>query len=336
MGMEYPLTNKRHMKHITHGERQIIERLYDQGYSAREIGQRMERHHSVVERELKRNGSHGIYEADGAQRKYLRRLYRKKEKKLEINYMLKNYVIKRLQEDWSPEQISGRLKKYEYRVIQDTVSPETIYQFVYSKEGRSLRLFEHLRMGKPRRWKIHSRRKKIPIEGLSIHQRPPAANKRTEVGHWESDLMECRKPSGHVSTNYERTLQLCRIQRVNTKKAEEKYEALAGLADSVPQWMLKTITFDRGTENALHRRFDDEFGVQSYFCDPYCSWQKGGVENLNKLLRQYVPKKANLALFTDDRLYEIQETLNNRPRKSLNYLTPNEKFLYHTSGAFNT
>lgn len=324
------------MKHITHGDRQVIERLYDYGYSAREISRRIGRHHSVIERELKRNGSHGIYEADSAQRKYLRRLYGKKEKKLEMNHMLKNYVIKRLQADWSPEQISGRLKKYEYRLVQDTVSPETIYQFVYSKEGRSLRLFEHLRMGKPRRWKIHSRRKKIPIEGLSIHERPSAANKRTEVGHWESDLMECRKPSGHVSTNYERTLQLCRIQRVNNKKAEEKYEALAGLADSVPQWMLKTITFDRGTENALHRQFDDEFSIQSYFCDPYCSWQKGGVENLNKLLRQYIPKKADLALFTDDRLHEIQETLNNRPRKSMDYLTPNEKFLYHTSGAFNT
>lgn len=324
------------MKHITYGDRQVIERLYHERYSAREIGRRMERHHSVIERELKRNGSYGIYEADGAQRKYLRRLYGKKEKKLETNHMLKNYVIKRLQADWSPEQISGRLKKYEYRLIQDTVSSETIYQFVYSKEGRSLRLFEHLRMGKPRRWKMHSRRKRIPIEGPSIHERPLAANKRTEVGHWESDLMECRKPSGHVSTNYERALQLCRIQKVNTKKAEEKYEALAGLADSVPQWMLKTITFDRGTENALHRKFYDEFGVESYFCDPYCSWQKGGVENLNKLLRQYIPKKTDLALFTNERLHEIQETLNNRPRKSLNYLTPNEKSLYHISGAFNT
>lgn len=324
------------MKHITHGERQIIERLYDQGNSAREIGRRISRHHSVIERELRRNSSHGVYEADSAQRKCLRRLYGKKQKKLEKYPMLKKYVVKKLLADWSPEQISGRIKKYEYRIVEDAISPETIYQFIYSKEGRNLRLFEHLRMGKPRRWKMHSRRRKIPIEGPSIHQRSSEANQRQEIGHWESDLMECKKTSGHISTSYERMIQLCRIYRVSTKKAEEKYEALVCLADSLPQWMLKTITFDRGTENALYKQFNEEFSVESFLCDPYCSWQKGGVENLNKLLRQYIPKKADLACFTDEQLHEIQEKLNNRPRKSLNYLTPNEKTLYHTSGAFKT
>lgn len=324
------------MKHITHGDRQIIERLNDQGCSAREIGRQIGRHHSVVERELNRNGSYGLYEANSAQRKYLRRLHGKKQKKLEKNPMLKQYVIQKLENDWSPEQISGRLQEYEYRLIKDTISPETIYQFIYSGEGRNLRLFEHLRMGKPRRWRIHSRRRKIPIEGPSIHKRPDEANRRKEIGHWESDLMECQKQSGHISTSFERMIQLCRIYRVATKKAEEKYEALVNLADSVPGWMLKTITFDHGTENALYRKLDEEFGLKSYFCDPYCSWQKGGVENLNKLIRQYIPKKTDLACFTDEQIHEIQEKLNNRPRKSLNYLTPNEKSLYHTSGAFKT
>jgi IS30 family transposase len=324
------------MNHITYDERQTIERLHDQEYSLREIARRLGRHHRTVQQELRRNKGHGPYEADTAERKYRRRLYGKKEKKLHSNAMLREYVIEKLKEDWSPEQVSERLKCYDHRRAKETVSHETIYQFVYSQEGRSLRLFEHLRMGKPKRFQMHSRRRKIPIEGPSIHERPLEVSKKKVIGHWESDLMECRRGTGHISTNYERVAQLCRIERVKNKQAEEKYESLVKLIDSLPQPMVKTITFDRGTENACHRKLDEEFGVKSYFCDPYRSWQKGGVENLNKLLRQYIPKKSDLSHFTDEQLYKIQERLNNRPRKALKFFTPNEFSLYHTSGAFNT
>lgn len=324
------------MQHITYEERQTIERLYDERYSLREIARHLGRHHRTVQQELRRNKGIGPYEADTAQRKYLKRLYGKKEKKLDAHAMLRQYVIEKLQADWSPEQVSERLKRYDHRRVGGTVSHETIYQFVYSKEGRFLRLFEHLRMGKPRRWKIHSRRKKIPIEGPSIHERPWEIAQKKVIGHWESDLMECQRKTGHVSSNYERASRLCRIERVKNKQAEEKYESLVKLVDSLPQPMVKSITFDRGTENAWHQKLNEAFGVATYLCDPYASWQKGGVENLNKLLRQYIPKKSDLSRFTDEQLYEIQERLNNRPRKALDFFTPNEFSLYHKSGAFNT
>jgi len=139
-----------------------------------------------------------------------------------------------------------------------------------------------------------------------------------------------------VSTQYERKTMLCRLHKLPNKTAKETENAIVDSIESLPKDMWKTITRDNGTENANHLDTFNNFDIQSYYCDPYCSWQKGGDENLNKLVRQYLPKKADLSKVTNEDIYAIQEKLNNRPRKSLNYKTPNEVTAeYIKGGAIN-
>jgi len=127
---------------------------------------------------------------------------------------------------------------------------------------------------------------------ISIHDRPEIVDERTRNGDWESDTVESgRRDKNHLSVQYERSMQLCRINRIDSKKADDTNEAIAKTVDSLPIWLFETITFDSGSENAKHTEIRDNFDIETYCCDPYCSWQKGGVENLNKLIRQYFPKK---------------------------------------------
>jgi IS30 family transposase len=325
------------MSHLTYDERKRIEQFLLAKYASRDIARQLGRHHSVINREIRRNSGHFPYAADQAQLRYQKRLGGKKQTKLATCPQLKNYVIKKLQKDWSPEQIAGRIKKYEYRYLQSTISHETVYQFIYSQAGRSLQLFTHLRTKRPRRWQKCSRRKKLTMpDRTSIHQRPEEVSLKIEPGHWETDLMIFRKQKTCLSVDYEKSWQLCRLHKTPDKTAISKYEAIVSGIDSLPLWLYKTMTFDNGSENVKHTDLKKQFGLQTYFCDAYRSWQKGGVENLNKLIRQYLPRWKNLSNYTEEDISKIQELLNNRPRKGLNYLTPNEMLLKHTSGAFNT
>jgi IS30 family transposase len=142
-------------------------------------------------------------------------------------------------------------------------------------------------------------------------------------GHWESDTMFCQPRRG-LSVQFERQSKLLRINRLANLKAETTNDAIAKSIESLPEGSFETITFDNGKENASHMKIRDEFGLKTYFCDTYSAWQKGGVENSNMLLREYLTRKTNLDEVTDKEIAEIQEKLNNRPRKCLQYLTPNE------------
>ena len=159
-------------------------------------------------------------------------------------------------------------------------------------------------------------------------------NAKTRYGDWESDTVESgRTGKGALSSHYERKSQTCRLHKLVNKQAEATNEALAKTRDSLPDYLFLTITFDNGMENIKHTELKQEFGIETYFCDPYCSWQKGGVENLNKLLRQYFPKKTDFSKITEEEIYAVQEKLNNRPRKSLNYRTPSQVLAELTGGA---
>lgn len=142
--------------------------------------------------------------------------------------------------------------------------------------------------------------------------------------------MLCRKQREVISVQFERKIKLTRIHKVPNKSAEETETAIRKSIESLPEYFWKSITFDNGGEGAGHLNLKNDFNLKTYFCDPYCSWQKGGVENTNGLLRQYIPKKADLTQYSDKDIYLIQEKLNNRPRKSLNYLTPNEVLAQET------
>ena len=315
------------MKHLTYYDRKIIEKLLKQKLSYRAIGRAIVRSHTTISDEIKLNSGQLGYSADRAQYYHeQRQLNKGNKKKLETNEKLRDYVLNRLKDDWSPEEISGRLKL----TVTDIgyVCHETIYEYIYSIEGIREKLYLLLRRYKPKRTKWHSRNKRGAgiKERVSIHERPIEINERIELGHWETDSMIFSQQKGILSVQVERKSRLVRIHKCFDKTASETLAAIINTIDSVPLKYFLSVTYDNGSENVKHTELRNMFGIETYFCDPYCSWQKGLVENTNMFIRQYLPKNAPIDSIADERIYEIQEKLNNRPRKCLGYMTPNEYF----------
>lgn len=306
-------------------ERQKLEYWLRSKQSIRAIAEIMRRDHSVLVRELKRNGdgNRKKYRADTAQRMFEKRLHKQHKGKLDKYPKLKERVVNGLKKEWSPDIIAGKLKA---EAIGTTISHESIYHYIYARDGRYEGLYKYLRQGRIKRRKRHSRKMcKLPIpERKSIHQRSEFIGERKRYGDWESDSMIFSKQKAILSVQSERKSKLIRLHKAANKTAEETANALVKTAESMPKYLFKTITFDNGTENVKHLEIKKEYGLETYFCDPFASWQKGGVENANKLIRQYLPRNTDLSQLTDRDIYEIQEKLNNRPRKILNYLSPNE------------
>lgn len=315
------------MEQINFMERKMIEKMLKQGMGIRAVGRALNRGHSTISEEISKNkSSHETqYNAELAQARHERRQLNKGNKgKLARKEKLKQHVIEKLEEDWSPEQIAGELRK---RCGMTIISHETIYQFIYSEEGRQLRLWLHLRIKhKPERRKRgarKSRKGQIIPERVSIHLRPLEAKERKITGHLETDSMIFSNQKPVVSVQVDRASQKCAITKLENKTAfKTKYALIRAIEDEYAS--VKTITHDNGSENVLHTEIRDEYEIDTYFCDPYCSWQKGLVEEINGLIRQYLPRYINMNQITQDQIYEIQEKLNNRPRKSLNYKTPNQ------------
>jgi len=314
-------------KILVHEERKIIEKELLRKTSCRDIAALLGRDHSVISREIKLNsGEHMPYSADRAQLYADRRKTGKRKRMLEENGALRDMVIEKLRDEWSPDQIDGWLRE-ECEKPPGFVSYETIYKYVYSPEGKEGKLWLHLRTGRRKR-RIQGVRKsrcdQIP-DRTSIHERPEWIGAKERYGDWESDSVDSpRTGKGGLSSHYERKSQTCRIHKLQSKRSEDTKEALVKTKDSLPDYLFLTVTFDNGSENVRHAELKKEFGIETYFCDPYCSWQKGGVENLNKLIRQYFPKKTDFSRVSEEAIYAVQEKLNNRPRKSLNYRSPNQ------------
>jgi transposase, IS30 family len=306
-------------------ERQKLEYWLRTRQSLRAIARIIQRDHSVLVREVKRNanGDRKKYRADTAQRSADRRKCKQHKGKLEKYPELKEYVVEGLKKEWSPDVIAGKLK---IEGCEHIISHESIYHYIYNKEGRFEQLYKYLRQAKPKRQKAQSRKKsriRIP-ERISIHERPACVDARTRYGDWESDSVICSKQKSILSVQSERKSKLIRMHKARDKTAEETKHALVKTAESVSKDIFRTITFDNGTEGVRHTDIKKEYDVDTYFCDPFSSWQKGGVENANKLIRQYLPRGTDLSKLTDRDIYEIQEKLNNRPRKCLNYKSSNE------------
>lgn len=318
------------MPQLTFYEREQIEGGLRTGLSHNTIANNICRDRRVVDREILRNSSPFVpYTAAVAQRSFEMRKARKHKSKLEKheNLTLREYVIKMLKEDWSPDEIAGRLKQGLEEDIPGLISHESIYQYIYNGEGRYENLYRHLRTRRPRRHPKLNRRphSHFSIENrVSIHERPDVVATKSRFGDWEDDTMIFSKQRNVLAVQYERKGMLCRLTKLPNKTAEEHEGAVQKSIESLPAAFWKTITRDNGTENANHERTRNLFGVPSFYCDGYSSWQKGGVENLNKLVRQYLPRSTDLSKLKSNDILQIQERLNNRPRKSLNYLSPNE------------
>jgi len=300
----------------------------------REIGRAQERSHSVIIYEIENHSGMMGYSADRAQGIYEQRQVKKgNKKKLILNIKLSKYVIKKLEEGWSPELISGRLKDIEEERWKagGSVSHETIYAYIYSTEMKKERLWRYLRRHRPKRYKKGQRRSRkggTLKEIVSISKRPKAVEGRERVGDWESDSVQFSQQKGILSVQVERRTRQVRISKCINKTALETKKAVVDKLRGEDAENLKTITFDRGTEGALHQEISKELGVEIYFCHPYSSWEKGAVENRNMFIREYLPLSTKIADVPDERIYEIQEILNNRPMKCLGYRSPNETVFY--------
>lgn len=320
--------------HLSLEEREQVFLYLNQGKKLREIGRLLHRDHKTIAREIKRNREDTLsstatltYSPSVAQAKAGKR---RSEAKVGIrkldNPVLRSYVIRRLGQEWSPEQIAGRIQLKSPHLA---LSHETIYQFIYSKENRKLKLFELLRKHHSHRrlkYGRHCHHLKIP-DRIWIESRPIAAQLRLEVGHWETDNMEGkRKTKGNVSALVDRKSLFTKLTKLISKEAVEKEAAILQAFKSWPNYLIKSITFDNGTENYTHHRVANQLGCETYFCHPYHSWEKGTVENTLGLVREYLPKGMDLSSVTQADLSWIADQLNHRPRKKLGYFTPAEVF----------
>lgn len=311
-------------------ERQQIEFRLKAHLSLRQIGRDLKRNHGVISREIALNCSRdGTYSAVVAQERTDRRREKRRtrQRKLDMDEDLQRHVISELEQGQSPDVIAGRLRSDPLlQLTGKTISHEAIYQWIYEGEGRKLGLHHLLCSGRPRRQKHRSRKKRkshIPNR-VSIHERPGSINERKEIGHWETDSMVFSKQRERLSVQYERKARYVIIHRLSNGSAEETEQALHDSIQSFPQPMWKTITSDNGGEGATHGKLKEAFNLQTYFCDPYASWQKGGVENANRIIRRFLPRGTDMSRITDQDIYAIQQKINATPRKILGYKTPAE------------
>ncbi len=311
-------------KRLTTTEREEIFLLLNQGLSIREIGRRLGRNHGTISREVSQTS--GEYSPTKAAKRAEALRTKPRKKKLDEG-VLRHYVVKKLGRHWSPEQIAGRLEQIHSRV---SVSYETIYQFVYSKEGKKNRYFEFLRKGHKRRSIKYDRgsqkAKKIFIPNRTwIEARPEEAQKRETVGHLEGDLMEGKRATGGVvSVVADRKSGLVLLDKLKSKNSLERMRPLLKRFDRYPNSLHKTITFDNGTENVSHELLPKFVSCQTYFAHPYHSWEKGTVENTIGLIREFIPKGTDLTEVKQKDLNMISLSLNDRPRKRLGFKTPSE------------
>lgn len=312
------------MQRITFGEREKLEFLFRCRLGIREIARRLHRHHTVILRELERNTGRGEqYTALKAQQYIDQRRQRKRLCKLDTDTQLYWQVRHHLDEGFSPEQIAGLLHSEAGYTI---ISHETIYQYIYTGSGRLAGWYHYLRRGQRYRQPRQQRkRRKQPIpQRISIHQRPVEIDQRMRYGDWETDSMVFSKQKDRLSVQYERKGQLVRIHKIPNGSAQATLDALRDSVESLPQELWHSLTWDNGKEGVHHIALRDDYGIDTYFCDPYASWQKGGVENMNRLIRQYLPRTTNMTEVSDEDIQRIEDRLNNRPRKGLGYKTPNQ------------
>jgi len=332
---------RNHKWYITFEEREIIEKLLKQKVSHRKIWKILWRWKSTISDEINRYSTHSSwYEAILAERQFLKKQKNKwNKKKIENDDRIKNYILEKLDLDWSPEEISWRIKLFHSDPDMDNYIPyvcmETIYSFLYSKENKHLKLYSKLRRHRHKRIKHWTRKKNtvntIIKNRVSIKERENIIEKRKRIGDFESDSVIFPGQKAVLNTNIDRVSRLARIELVKDKTAVSSISVQKNIVYEMEEiWVnVFSFTFDNWGENALHQQLN-ELGVKSYFCDPYCSYQKWAIENLNMFIRQYLPRNTDVSKLTHKDIYIIQEKLNNRPRKCLWYLSPNEFFYKKT------
>jgi len=326
-----PAQRRRSRRTLTLCEREEISRGVFAGQSLRFIAAALGRAPSTVSREVQRNGGRRRYRASQADQCAWDRAHRPKSCKLVQNRALARIVASKLQLQWAPEQIAGWLK-YTYPDDESRqVSHETIYKslFIQARGALKKELLQHLRKTRAMRRSRHHTQKTDNhgriSNAVSIRERPACVEDRAVPGHWEGDLIMGSNNS-QIATLVERHTRYVMLVRVKGKDTKTVINALIKHAHKLPRELYKSLTWDRGKEMADHQRFSLDTDVKVYFCDPQSPWQRGSNENTNGLLRQYFPKGMDLSNVNQNRLNAVARRLNERPRKTLEYRTPAERF----------
>ncbi len=316
---------------LTMAEREEISRGIVAGRSIRVIASELGRAPSTVSRELRRNDGRRRYRANKADQAAWDRAQRPKTCKLTQNRALAGIVARKLQCRWSPRQIAGWLKRTYPSDENLQVSHETIYKtlFIQARGALKKELLKHLRRTRGMRRSRHHTQKTDNhgriTDTVSIRERPAEVEDRAVPGHWEGDLLFGSNQS-QIATLVERHTRYVMLARVKSKDTETVINALIRQAHKLPRELYKSLTWDRGKEMADHQRFSLATDVDVYFCDPQQPWQRGSNENTNGLLRQYFPKGMDLSNVHQNRLNAVARRLNERPRETLNFETPAERF----------
>jgi IS30 family transposase len=318
-------------KQLTRKERYHIWASLKRGSSQKEIAESIGVHPSTICRELQRNRDDVTqeYHFAFAETKSQRR-QQNKEKYTVFTSKIKTYIRTKLKEEWSPEQIAGRMKMDH----GFTVCHETIYRYIYHNKSRGGRLYKHLRH---KNKKYHSRsnkyqRRGIIIDRVSIDKRPKIVDKKKRIGDFEIDTVIGLNHIGALVTVVDRKSKFTLIRKVTSKRAEEVTRALVEMLTPLKP-ITRTITSDNGKEFAYHKQVSEALDTSFYFAHPYSSWERGLNEHTNGLIRQYLPKKTDFTQISKEEIITIQDKLNHRPRKILNYRTPFEVFFTEVAKA---
>ena len=326
-----PPKRVRSRRTLSVAEREEISRGVVAGCSLRSIAASLHRAPSTISREINRNGGRQQYRANVADEAAWDRAQRPKSCKLGQNPALARIVASKLQLQWSARQIAGWLKRTYPDDETYQVSHETIYRtlFIQARGALKKELLQHLRRTRRMRRSRHHTQKTADhgriTDAVSIRERPAEAEDRAVPGHWEGDLLFGSKNS-QIATLVERHSRYVLLARVKSKDTETVINALIKQAHKLPRELYKSLTWDRGKEMADHQRFTLDTDIKVYFCDPQSPWQRGSNENTNGLLRQYFPKGMDLSNVHQNRLNAVARRLNERPRETLDFETPAERF----------
>lgn len=326
-----PVPRHRSTRALTLAEREEISRSVALGHSLRTIASQLHRSPSTISRELQRNGGRDSYRANQADQQAWERARRPKVCKLKKHRVLSKVVAAKLQRRWSPVQIAGWLKQRAGDDEEHWVSHETIYRTLFIQARGALKkgLQAHLRRTRTMRRSRHHTQK-TPNRGqltgmVSIRERPAEVEDRAVPGHWEGDLL-MGSHNSQIATLVERYTRLVMLVRVESRDTQTVIDGLIKHAHKLPRELYKSLTWDRGKEMADHQRFTLATDIQVYFCDPQHPWQRGSNENTNGPLRQYFPKGTDLSVYSQAKLDAVARELNERPRQTLNFETPAERF----------
>lgn len=309
--------------HITTEQRYEIDVLKRQGYSNKKIAEAIGKHPTTVGRELRRNGAGGRYGAGTAEKRAHQRRSTASQRRHRLTVALQKTIDEKLRaEQWSPEQISFRLRSEGHQ----SISHESIYLHVWRDKRAGGDLYKHLRQQKKRRKRYGSNdRRGIIANRVSIDERPPVVEERSRIGDWEIDTIIGARQQGAIVTSVERRSRYLVMQPVGSTKAPEVTSALSDMMKPHQKKVL-TITSDNGREFAQHETIARTLGADVYFAHPYHSWERGTNENTNGLVRQYFPKGTNLLKIDEEQVESAAEKINNRPRKVLGWKSAREIF----------